>query len=64
MVLYHPGKDGSRGARRSSALHAASDTLLELKETKAVKQRDMKGNKELNFNIEKVVIGEDKMEMK
>ena len=65
MVLHHPGKDESRGARGSSALHAASDTVLELKKTKdvvcvrAVKQRDMEGDKELNFKIEKVVIGVD-----
>ena len=65
MVLHHPGKDETRGARGSSALHAASDTVLELKKTKdvvcvrAVKQRDMEGDKELNFKIEKVVIGED-----
>jgi len=65
MVLHHPGKDESRGARGSSALHAASDTVLELKKSKdvvcvrAVKQRDMEGDKELNFKIEKVVIGED-----
>ena len=45
MVLHHPGKDESRGARGSSALHAASDTVLELKKSKdvvcvrAVKQR-------------------------
>ena len=62
MVLHHPGKDESRGARGSSALHAGSDTVLELKKTKdvvcvrAVKQRDMEGDKELNFKIEKVVV--------
>ena len=39
-------KDETRGARGSSALHAASDTVLELKKNKdvvcvrAVKQRD------------------------
>ena len=65
MVLHHPGKDETRGARGSSALHAASDTVLELKKNKgvvcvrAVKQRDMEGDKELNFKIEKVVIGVD-----
>ena len=65
MVLHHPGKDETRGARGSSALHAASDTVLELKKNKdvvcvrAVKQRDMEGDKELNFKIEKVVIGKD-----
>ena len=65
MVLHHPGKDETRGARGSSALHAASDTVLELKKNKhvvcvrAVKQRDMEGDKELDFKIEKVVIGED-----
>ena len=65
MVVHHPGKDETRGARGSSALHAASDTVLELKKTKdivcvrAVKQRDMEGDKELNFKIEKVVIGVD-----
>ena len=65
MVLHHPGKDETRGARGSSALHAASDTVLELKKNKdavcvrAVKQRDMEGDKELNFKVQKVVIGED-----
>ena len=65
MVLHHPGKDEARGARGSSALHAASDTVVELKKNKdvvcvrAVKQRDMEGEKELNFKIEKVVIGTD-----
>ena len=65
MVLHHPGKDETRGARGSSALHAASDTVLELKKNKhvvcvrAVKQRDMEGDKELDLKIEKVVIGED-----
>ena len=64
-VLHHPGKDETRGARGSSALHAASDTVLELKKKKdvvcvrAVKQRDMEGDKELNFKIEKIVIGKD-----
>ena len=36
MVLHHPGKDDSRGVRGSSALHAASDNVLELKKTKDV----------------------------
>ena len=50
MVLHQPGKDETRGASESSALHAASDTALELKKTKdvvcvrAFKQRDMEGD--------------------
>ena len=52
-------------SKGSSALHSASDIVLELKKTKdvvfirAINQRDMEGDKELNFKIEKVVIGED-----
>ena len=38
MLVHHSGKDGNRGMRGSSALHAAADTIIKVSKTK-VKHR-------------------------
>lgn len=61
MVVHHSGKDTAKGARGHSLLRAATDTEIEIhnKQITTRKQRDMAFGKSINFDLEKVVIGEN-----
>ena len=64
--VHHTGKDASRGARGSSALRAATDTEIEVRdpgddkprEFELTKQRDLPGKGEvLGFTLKNVTLG-------
>lgn len=61
VLVHHSGKDPSRGARGSSALEAACDTVLAVtdKVAAAQKQRDAETGGAFPFSLEPVVLGED-----
>ena len=67
MVLHHPGKDDSKGARGHSLLRAAVDTELELTRDeytsiltlRTTKQRDHPTGDAFNFKIVSVTTGVD-----
>jgi hypothetical protein len=65
VVIHHTGKDAAKGARGSSALRAATDTVIEVsdkgqgpKEFKVTKQRDLPGKNEvLAFDLVTINLG-------
>jgi hypothetical protein len=66
LIVHHTGKDASKGARGSSALRAATDTEIEVKdpgkgmprEFALTKQRDLGGKGErFGFNLRVVELG-------
>jgi hypothetical protein len=67
LILHHPGKDDTRGARGHSLLKAASDTEIEVTKDKdtdtvtvsVVKQRDHRTGELFAFKLEEVEIGEN-----
>lgn len=67
LILHHPGKDDTRGARGHSLLKAASDTEIEVAKDKdtdtvtvtVVKQRDHRTGDLFAFKLEEVEIGQD-----
>lgn len=63
MVIHHSGKDQARGARGHSLLRAATDTELELTETKELwvrKQRDLDMPKTaFRFRLDSMVLKQD-----
>ncbi|WP_083946141.1 helicase RepA family protein [Pontibaca methylaminivorans] len=70
MIVHHTGKDTARGARGHSSLRAAVDTEIQLtakdddlmpydKRAKTTKQRDMPGGLEVDFRLQREVLGTD-----
>ena len=65
MLVHHPGKDQSRGARGHSSLQAAVDTEVLLKSEDGLvavtvtKQRDHGREQKLFYALDEVVLGED-----
>lgn len=61
LVVHHSGKDQEAGARGSSALKAAVDTEIKVKDGKITceKQRDMEYPEQLFFDLETVDLGTD-----
>ena len=61
LVVHHSGKDTDRGARGSSALRAAADTEIAVKERQisCEKQRDMENSGRLFFALKPVDLGHD-----
>ena len=65
MAMHHSGKDATKGARGSSALRAAADTEIEVRQEHGVitvedkKQRDLPCDFIRTFALKPVVIGED-----
>lgn len=61
MVVHHTGKDSTRGARGSSALAAAADTVIEVadKAATATKQRDSETGAAMSFRLVPVELGHD-----
>lgn len=63
IIIHHAGKDSSKGARGSSALRAATDTEIEVKdmggeqpkEFRITKQRDLPGKNEVQGFILKTI---------
>lgn len=62
MVIHHSGKDTAKGARGSSALRAATDTEIEIKDRsiKVRKQRDLDTAVFFKFELPIVEMGDDK----
>lgn len=65
-IIHHSGKDGSRGARGSSALRAAVDTEAKVEKSEnqiftitVTKQRDQEFISPIHFKLEPVVIGKN-----
>ena len=61
MLIYHCGKDKSKGARGSSALRAATDTEIEMtpKRVEATKQRDLEMSWAADVKLMSVILGTD-----
>lgn len=70
MIVHHTGKDTARGARGHSSLRAAVDTEIRLtakdedllpfdKRATTTKQRDMPGGLEVDFRLQREVLGID-----
>lgn len=61
VLVHHSGKDASRGARGSSALEAAADTVLAVQDkvATAVKQRDGETGAAMPFKLLAVQLGDD-----
>ena len=61
LIIHHPGKDASKGARGSSALLGAVDTEIEIVDRKIVptKQRDVELGEAIGFKLQPVPIGVD-----
>jgi len=61
MVVHHTGKDSTRGARGSSALAAAADTVIEVADKVATvsKQRDAETGAVMSFRLTPVELGRD-----
>ncbi|MBY6153372.1 helicase RepA family protein [Vannielia litorea] len=63
MLVHHSGKDGSKGARGSSALRAAIDTEIHVTNSKkgiqasVTKQRDFASEGQVSFELQPVFIG-------
>ncbi|MFP5368024.1 MAG: AAA family ATPase, partial [Actinomycetes bacterium] len=68
LFIHHSGKDAAKGARGHSSLRAALDTEIEVKadeETGAkvasvVKQRELAKGQVFGFNLETVVLGQNR----
>lgn len=66
--IHHSGKDKAKGARGHSSLRAAVDTEIEISRNegddfsnvKFSKQRDMEMAEDLQFKLERVVLGKNK----
>lgn len=65
MILHHSGKDKASGARGHSALRAAVDTEIEVKNCEGVitaevtKQRDGRTEEKFYFSLKTITIGQD-----
>ena len=61
LLVHHSGKDKAKGARGHSLLRAASDTEIEVVNSKIVtrKQRDMDFAPEIGFALKSVELGVD-----
>jgi AAA domain len=65
LVVHHRGKSSQAGARGSSALLGAADTVLEVEKleggrvARVVKQKDAVDGVEIGFELEVVELGED-----
>lgn len=65
LVVHHKGKNGTAGARGSSALLGAADTVIEIEKreagrvAKVVKQKDGSESEEIGFDLEVVDLGDD-----
>ena len=61
LIIHHSGKNKSAGARGSSALPGALDTVLEVDDGKvtATKQRDMETGEPIGFKLRPVIVGLD-----
>ena len=65
LIVHHSGKNQEMGARGHSALKAAVDTEIEIKNkdevitAKVTKQRDGKTNQEFHFALKVMDLGED-----
>jgi predicted ATP-dependent serine protease len=65
LLVHHPGKDASRGARGSTVLNAAVDAAIEvsrnedakLSTAKVVKQRDGEVGGKIHFKLDVVKVG-------
>lgn len=64
-LLHHTGKDESKGARGSSSLYGAMDTVIEIsragdvRTAKVTKQKGGPDGQEFGFKLIPVVVGED-----
>jgi hypothetical protein len=60
-LVHHSGKDASKGARGSSLLQAAADTVIEVSDRVATvaKQRDGETGAAYSFNLEVIELGKD-----
>ncbi len=65
MVIHHTGKDETKGARGSSALKAAIDTEIYIRQENGIisglfdKQRDAKKGNSVNYEIREHEVGKD-----
>jgi hypothetical protein len=65
LVVHHRGKSSQAGARGSSALLGAADTVIEVQKldgrrvARVVKQKDAADGVEVGFDLEVVELGED-----
>lgn len=61
LIIHHPGKDLTKGARGHSSLPCAIDTEIELTEGEVrwLKQRDGVSGVSLGFGLEEEILGKD-----
>ena len=65
LIVHHSGKNGAAGARGSTALQGAADTVIQVEKrdggraARVVKQKDGDDNEEIGFDLDVVEIGQD-----
>jgi len=65
LIVHHSGKNGAAGARGSTALQGAADTVIQVEKrdggraARVVKQKDGADSEEIGFDLEVVDVGTD-----